>query len=106
MTEQACEPKPNRMKRQRLAMITVERPRCPSCGGVKLRKYRTLADQGDGSALWWVRCACGRPRPSGMSHYLVDAEKACELRSLVIQPGVRPAVIKVTQRIDSTHFGK
>ena len=29
---------------------------CPACGGVRLRKYRSLADQGDGSALWWVRC--------------------------------------------------
>ena len=57
--ESAHEPGPNRMKRQRLAMITIERPRCPSCGGVKLHKYRTLANQGDGSALWWVRCACG-----------------------------------------------
>ena len=49
--------------RRRLTTITVERPRCPACGGVKLRKYRTLADQGDGSALWWVRCLnpqCGR----------------------------------------------
>ena len=45
--------------RQRLMTITVERPRCPACGGVKLRKYRTLADQGDGSALWWV--VCGEP---------------------------------------------
>jgi len=41
-------------------MITVERPRCPSCGGVKLHKYRTLTDQGDGSAMWWVRCECGQ----------------------------------------------
>ncbi len=46
--------------RRRLTTITVERPRCPECGGAKLRKYRTLADQGDGSALWWVRCECGR----------------------------------------------
>ncbi len=45
--------------RRRLTTITVERPRCPECGGVKLRKFRSLADQGDGSALWWVRCPCG-----------------------------------------------
>jgi hypothetical protein len=47
-------------KRPRLATVSVERPRCPACGGVKLHKYRTLADQGDGSALWWVRCLCGQ----------------------------------------------
>ena len=46
--------------RRRLTTITVERPRCPACGGVRLRKYRSVADQGDGSALWWVRCSCGR----------------------------------------------
>jgi hypothetical protein len=60
MTEHANEAKPNRIKRRRLTTVTVERPRCPGCGGVKLHKYRTLADQGDGSALWWVRCQCGR----------------------------------------------
>jgi hypothetical protein len=43
--------------RQRLTTITIERPRCPACGGVKLHKYRSLADQGDGSALWWVECS-------------------------------------------------
>ncbi|MCP4249374.1 MAG: hypothetical protein GY778_20210 [bacterium] len=43
----------------RLETITVERPRCPRCDGFRLRKYRSIADQGDGSALWWVRClAC------------------------------------------------
>ena len=48
--------------RRRLETIVVPRPRCPACGGVRLRKYRSLSDQGDGSALWWVRCinaACG-----------------------------------------------
>ncbi|NOT01719.1 MAG: hypothetical protein HOP29_13940 [Phycisphaerales bacterium] len=39
-----------------LETITVERPRCPSCGGVRLRKYRSIRDQGDGTALWWVEC--------------------------------------------------
>ena len=43
--------------RHRLETVVVQRPRCPACGGVRLRKYRSLADQGDGSALWWVRCA-------------------------------------------------
>ena len=48
--------------RSRLHTITVERPRCPECSGVELSKYRTVRDQGDGSALWWVRCeepSCG-----------------------------------------------
>jgi len=36
--------------------VTVKRPRCPVCGGVRLYKYRSLSDLGDGSALWWVRC--------------------------------------------------
>ena len=47
-------------QRTRLPTVTVVRPRCPACGGVTLRKYRSLKDQGDGTALWWVRCAaCG-----------------------------------------------
>ena len=60
MTEQAHEPGPNRMKRPRLTTVAVERPRCPACGGIRLRKYRSIRDQGDGSALWWVQCRCGR----------------------------------------------
>jgi len=60
MTELAHEPGPYGMKRQRLTTVIVERPGCPACGRVKLRKYRTLADQGDGSALWWVRRPCGQ----------------------------------------------
>jgi DNA-directed RNA polymerase subunit M/transcription elongation factor TFIIS len=59
MIEQAHQQQPNEMQRQRLATITVERPRCPACGDVRLRKYRSIRDQGDGSALWWVRCTCG-----------------------------------------------
>lgn len=46
----------------RLQEITYLRPRCPRCDGVRLSKYRSISDQGDGSALWWVRCldeACG-----------------------------------------------
>ncbi len=46
-----------------LETVTFPRPRCPACGGVRLIKYRSIADQGDGSAIWWVRCAdqrCGR----------------------------------------------
>jgi len=59
VTERTHESEPNPQKRQRLTTITVERPKCPACGGIRLLKYRTLADQGDGSALWWVRCTCG-----------------------------------------------
>ena len=47
------------MSDRRLATVTVERPRCPACSSAALRKYRSLRDQGDGSALWWVRCECG-----------------------------------------------
>jgi hypothetical protein len=46
----------------RLPMVVFARPRCPRCGSARLRKHRSIADQGDGSALWWVRCddrACG-----------------------------------------------
>lgn len=44
---------------QRLATVVVERPGCPACNGVRLLKCRAIADQGDGSALAWVRClAC------------------------------------------------
>lgn len=39
-----------------LETITVERPRCPKCNGIELRKYRSLRNLGDGSALWWVAC--------------------------------------------------
>ena len=48
--------------RRRLTTVTVERPRCPACGGVRLLKYRSITDQGDGTALAWVRCGnkdCG-----------------------------------------------
>ncbi len=48
--------------RRRLTTVTFERPRCPLCGGVRLRKYRSIRDQGDGSALSWVQCedsSCG-----------------------------------------------
>jgi len=61
VTEHRAATHPNRPKR-RLTTVSVERPRCPACGGVKLRKYRSLTDQGDGSALWWVKCmgdGCG-----------------------------------------------
>lgn len=60
-----CDPPmlPPKLPRQRLETITMQRPRCPACGGVKLRKYRSLSDQGDGSSLAWMRCLspeCGR----------------------------------------------
>ena len=54
------EPTPAASSRRRtLDLVILERPRCPRCGGIRLRKYRSLFDQGDGSAVSWVRCACG-----------------------------------------------
>lgn len=56
------EPKPDSVKRDRLETVTYERPKCPSCGGIELVKTRSVHDQGDGSAMWWVRCrnlGCG-----------------------------------------------
>jgi len=40
-----------------LDTVTYERPRCPRCKGVALKKYRSITDQGDGTALSWVICA-------------------------------------------------
>ncbi len=40
----------------RLSTVTYPRPRCSHCGHVHLRKYRSVRDQGDGTALAWVRC--------------------------------------------------
>ena len=39
-----------------LPTITYPRPRCPECGHVHLRKFRSINDQGDGSSLAWVKC--------------------------------------------------
>ena len=53
---------PARKRRQRLNTFTYPRPRCPFCGCAILRKYRSITNQGDGSALSWVRCgnkSCG-----------------------------------------------
>ncbi len=58
MIEQLDASTPDPIK-PRLTTVTFERPRCPQCGGVQLHKYRSLRDQGDGSALWWVLCSCG-----------------------------------------------
>jgi len=60
MIEHLHEPEPDRINRPRLANVSVERRRCPACGDVNLREYRSLSDQGDGSARCWVRCLCGR----------------------------------------------
>lgn len=49
-------------RRRRLETITLPRPRCPHCGGIRLMKYRSIRDQGDGTSLSWMRCedeACG-----------------------------------------------
>ncbi|RIK57251.1 MAG: hypothetical protein DCC63_14820 [Nitrospira sp.] len=51
-------PQPSK-RRTPLETVTFERPRCPACKSVRLTKYRSLANQGDGSSLSWVRCACG-----------------------------------------------
>ncbi|MCZ6835783.1 MAG: hypothetical protein O7G85_08420 [Planctomycetota bacterium] len=40
----------------RLPTVTYPRPKCPECGHFRLRKYRSITDQGDGTALSWVRC--------------------------------------------------
>ncbi len=45
-----------------LSTVAYKRPRCPVCGHAALQRYRSLADQGDGTALAWVLClneACG-----------------------------------------------
>jgi len=72
--------------RQRLTTITVERPRRPASGGLKLPMCRTLADQGDGSALWCVRCPSGRrfthrrPGPRRHRHHRALARRAVPSR--------------------------
>ncbi len=43
--------------RERLPIVCVERPRCPRCASSVLRKYRSIADSGDDTAMWWVECA-------------------------------------------------
>ena len=45
-----------------LPLLIVERPRCPQCEGYRLKRYRSIRDQGDGTSLSWVKCldrACG-----------------------------------------------
>ena len=56
MTERTPRCELDAPRRGTLATIVVERPRCPQCNGIELRKYRSIRDQGDGSALWYVRC--------------------------------------------------
>lgn len=63
LTSRDLESAPRRTARvRRLPEIRVKRPRCPRCGCVRLIKDRSISDQSDGSALWWVHCAndeCG-----------------------------------------------
>ena len=62
VTVHPSHPEPQPPRKRRLVTIVVERPRCPRCNGVRLHKYRSIRDQGDGSALSWVRCGandCG-----------------------------------------------
>jgi DNA-directed RNA polymerase subunit M/transcription elongation factor TFIIS len=47
---------PPKTTRRRLTTVTCPRPRCPRCQGVRLRKYRSQGEQGDGSTLSYVRC--------------------------------------------------
>ncbi len=53
------EVKPRRKRARRLPEITAPRLRCPECGCFRLRKYRSISDQGDGSSLSWVQCTNG-----------------------------------------------
>ncbi len=41
---------------RKLPVVMVPRPRCPRCQGTALKKYRSIRDQGDGTAVAWVRC--------------------------------------------------
>jgi len=56
---------PSPLRRTRgpsLFTIELQRARCPRCQSSNLRKYRSLRDRGDGSAIAWVECrraACG-----------------------------------------------
>jgi hypothetical protein len=42
--------------RCKLVTVRVKRTRCPQCRSVNLRRYRSTNDQGDGSALAYVKC--------------------------------------------------
>lgn len=46
--------------RRILQVISCLRPRCPRCGSTSMEKYRSVADQGDGTSLWWMRCTALR----------------------------------------------
>ena len=46
----------DRIRSTSLETVEYPRPRCPRCGSAELRKYRSIRDQGDGTALAWVRC--------------------------------------------------
>lgn len=53
---------PLRPRPPRLPTVALTRPRCPSCGTTRIKRYRSIKDQGDGTAVWWVQCqapACG-----------------------------------------------
>lgn len=56
----ASSPSPPRPPR--LPTVALTRPRCPLCGTTRIKRYRSIKDQGDGTAVWWVQCqapACG-----------------------------------------------
>lgn len=45
-------PPPRRM----LEQITMQRPRCPRCSSPRLRKFRSLVNRDEGTAVSWVTC--------------------------------------------------
>ena len=50
------EPEQPRRRRRGLQTITLPRPRCPRCGSIGIRKYKSITNQGDDTALYWMRC--------------------------------------------------
>lgn len=48
--------------RCKLATVRVKRVRCPKCKGVRLHRYRSTRDQGDGTGLAYVECLNPRCR--------------------------------------------
>lgn len=48
-------------RRNTLPVVHVERPRCPTCSSPFHRKYRSVTDLGDETAMCWVKCSyCGQ----------------------------------------------
>ncbi|MBI5763652.1 MAG: hypothetical protein HZA51_09035 [Planctomycetes bacterium] len=47
---------PSNSPRRVLEQITMQRPRCPRCSSPRLRKYRSLVNRDEGTAVSWVYC--------------------------------------------------